>query len=162
MTHFPGSFPICSRKLCVMYLWVSFTKRKKEHVLKSVWSEASFFKASFQAPKEISRKEEWGRCLCRGQAGRLQGGRLVIAALCRRKIVMCVLCLLFPLPVWISGLKGEICSVWQCLPVVCQLRFNGTELSRRLRKDYSELFYFGESMESHLTFRRNLQFGWCV
>ena len=33
----------------------------------------------------------------------------------------------------------------ECLPVVCQLRFNSTELSRRLHKDYSELFYFGES-----------------
>ena len=33
----------------------------------------------------------------------------------------------------------------ECLPVVCKLRFNSTELSRRLHKDYSELFYFGES-----------------
>lgn len=44
---------------------------------------------------------------------------------------------------WPQG--RELQCLTECLPVVCRLRFNSTELSRRLHEDYSELFDFGES-----------------
>lgn len=60
----------------------------------------------------------------------------------------CHVCFVFIIPFarldfWPQG--RDLQCLTECLPVVCQLRFNSTELSRRLHKDYSELFYFGES-----------------
>ena len=66
-------------------------------------------------------------------------------------------CLMFIIPFahldfWPRGTRSAK-YLTECLPLVYQLRFKGTELPRRPDKDYSELFLFAED-RGHIGLRR--------
>lgn len=97
-----------------MVVTIFYKEKEREHFFKEcINQKPQFFKASLEAPEEISRKR-------REEAGVYAGGRLAgfltgacsLLCLCLRKIILCVLLRLFLLPIWISGLKGQICKVF--------------------------------------------------